>query len=178
MPSRGLVSLRRAVSLLLSHTHHFHSPSQVKTKPHRETDDSDLVFFDIRLDSVTLTEPGLSTLVVFDCIHVRSTYAQTFALKESLFLYFFNCSLGWFLCGCRVKAQAPFVPFMLLWFSKRLFSAFFSWILLLSSILPQRDATLSDGCLFRVGAGNWVRRFKDKKKKKKCLCYRKFSLRS
>lgn len=138
MPSRGLVSLWRAVSLLFPHTHHFHSPSQAKTKPHRETDDSDPVFFDIRLDSATLTEPGLSTLVVFDCMHVRSTSAQTFAVKCLYSFIFFNCSLGWFLRGCGVKARAPFVPFMLLWFSKRLFSAFFSGILLLSNILPPK----------------------------------------
>lgn len=59
------MSLRRAALLLLSHTHHFHSLSEVKTKPHRETDDSDLVFFDIRLDSVTLTEPGLTVFAAF-----------------------------------------------------------------------------------------------------------------
>lgn len=73
MPSRGLVSLRRAVSLPLSHTHHFHSLSEVKTKPCRETDDSDLVFFDIKLDSVTLTEPGLTVLAGFgyECINLQ-----------------------------------------------------------------------------------------------------------
>ncbi len=71
MPSPGLVSLQRAVALLLSHTHHFHSLSEVKTKPRRETDDSDLVFFDIGLDSVTLTEPGLAVLAGFpsECIN-------------------------------------------------------------------------------------------------------------
>lgn len=69
------MSLRRAVSLpLLSHTNHFDSLSEVKTKPHRGTDDSDLVFFDIRLDSVTLTEAGLAVLSGFVWMY---TFART-----------------------------------------------------------------------------------------------------
>lgn len=82
------MSLQRAVSLLLSHTHHFHSVSEVKTKPHHGTDDSDLVFFDIRLDSVTLTEPGLAVfagfvLNVYFCRHnaVYMCEVAAFALK-------------------------------------------------------------------------------------------------
>lgn len=65
MPSQGLVSLQRAVLLPLSHSYHFDSASQVKTKSHRGTHDSYRVVFDIRLDSVTLTEPGLAVLLAF-----------------------------------------------------------------------------------------------------------------
>lgn len=77
-----------------------------------------------------------------------------------------------FLCWCSVGAQTLFVHFMLLWFCERLFSAFFSLISLHSNILPQRDATLSDGCLFGGGAGNWARHFKDSSAfvTENCLC--------
>lgn len=88
MPSRGLVSLQTAVSLPLSHTHHFHSLSEVKTKAPHETDDSDLFCCDMKPDSVTLTEPGLTVLAVF--FFWKYTFANTlwsvcmltFALKE------------------------------------------------------------------------------------------------
>lgn len=106
---------------------------------------------------------------------LKYTFANTLwslcmlTLKEH-FLIVQNVSS--FLCWCSVGAQTPFVPFMLLWFSKRLFSAFFSLISLLSNILPQRDTALSDGCLFRVGTGNWVRHFEDNSAfvTENCLC--------
>lgn len=157
MPSRGLVSLQRAASLLLSHTHHFHS--EVKTKAHHGTDDSDLIFFDIRLDSVTLTEPGLAVLGGFVWM-----YAFPNSVCRGL-----GCKCNFCICAerniIRTKctqvnswcdsglSHSPFLHSMLLWFSKRLFSELFSCFPLLSNILPQRVATLSDGCLFRVGAG-------------------------
>lgn len=44
----------------------------------------------------------------------------------------------------------------------------------LSDILPQRATTLSDGCLFRLGKGNWVRRLGDNGAfvAENCLCDR------
>lgn len=77
MLSHGLASLWRAAELLLSHTHHFHSLSEVRTKCRSETDDSDPFFFllhcDMRPDSVTLTEPGLTLLAAFvECIPLQT----------------------------------------------------------------------------------------------------------
>lgn len=56
-----------AESRLAAVVSHPSLPLRLKLKQSRprQTDDSDLVFFDIKLDSVTLTEPGLAVLAVF-----------------------------------------------------------------------------------------------------------------
>lgn len=165
MPSRGLVSLQRAASLLLSHTHHFHS--EVKTKAHHGTDDSDLIFFDIILDSVTLTEPGLAVLGGFVWMYAFSNSVCrglgckcNFCICAERNLICTKCTQVNSWCDSGLS-HSPFLHSTLLWFSKRLFSELFSCFPLLSNILPQSVATLSDGCLFRVGAGNWATLFKD-----------------
>lgn len=149
MPSQGLVSPQRPVSLLLSHTHHFHSLSEGKTKPHHGADDSDLVFFDIRLDSVTLTEPGLAALAefVWMCTFVNTYWFTCTCMQLQLLHWKTAYMLMHKFTPVLMRDSKPasfLFPFIWLWFSERLFSAFFSWISLPSNILPQRDATLSD----------------------------------
>lgn len=81
MPSQGLVSLQRAVTLLLSPTHHFHSLSKVKTKPYHGTDDSDVVFFRMRLDSMTLTDPGLVVLIAYERMYALLEYVKLLCMQ-------------------------------------------------------------------------------------------------
>lgn len=177
MPSQGLVSPQRPVSLLLSHTHHFHSLSEGKTKPHHGADDSDLVFFDIRLDSVTLTEPGLAVLAefVWMCTFV-STYRSTvrvcscsFCIKKTLIC---KCTTSP-LCWCGIWEQPPFCSLLYCFdFLKDYFQHSFLGFHFLAIFYP-KGMPHYQMTLFRVGAENWVRHFKDKKSSE-----RKFSLRS
>lgn len=51
--------MRISVSAESSLTDVVSQVSEVETKPHYGTDDSDFIFFDTGFDSVTMTEPGL-----------------------------------------------------------------------------------------------------------------------
>lgn len=79
---------------------------------------------------------------------------------------------------CSIGATLLFLPLRCFWFfaeiifSRLFFPLSLSLIPRLSDILPQRAAALSDGCLFRLGKGNWVRRLGDNGAfvAENCLC--------
>lgn len=136
---------------------------------------------DMRPDLVTLTEPGLTVLsgdfylILFTRFWGRYAFAlrpKPSALRGSSI----NAqNAREFICvDVALEHRLLLFPLCCFDFSKRLFSAFFIFSLIshLSNILPQRDATLSDGCLFGVGTGNWVRRLGDNSAfvAENCLC--------